>query len=468
MKHPLPNHWIAVPLEQVALINPRHPVGLDAALRVSFVPMPAISESNWQFLSTHERTFGEVRKGYTHFIDGDVLFAKITPCMENGKAAVATGLKNQLGCGTTEVHVIRPTSGVDPKYIYYFIHQSSFRREAAQHFTGTAGQLRVPVSFMREFEFPLPPLPEQRRIVAMLEDVLGQVDASAERLEMVGTILRRFRQSVLAAACSGELTRDWREGNPTIGDIEKTIECIRRKGEASIATRAQEERLQRIFETVESNDSSELPDSWRFLMLNKVVTSFDYGTSSKSAKSGRVPVLRMGNIQDGKLDWTDLAYTSDNKEIQRYSLKPGTVLFNRTNSPELVGKTAIYRGERPAIFAGYLIRINPIPELNPEYLNLCLNTNDAKEFCAQVKTDGVSQSNINAQKLGTFEVPFCSLPEQEEIVRRVETLFALADRLETQHKKGKDYVASLTQSILAKAFRGELVSSESEVSEGNI
>jgi type I restriction enzyme, S subunit len=183
-----------------------------------------------------------------------------------------------------------------------------------------------------------------------------------------------------------------------------------------------------------------------------LATSFDYGTSTKSEKSGTVPVLRMGNIRDGKLDWTDLVYTSDKNEIESYALQPRTVLFNRTNSPELVGKTAIYRGERSAIFAGYLIRVNAVPELDPEYLNLCLNTHYAKEFCARVKTDGVSQSNINAQKLGDFEVPFSSLSEQTEIVHRVEVLFALADRLEAQYTEGKAHVDNLTRAILAKAF----------------
>ena len=104
-----------------------------------------------------------------------------------------------------------------------------------------------------------------------------------------------------------------------------------------------------------------------------------------------------------------------------------------------------------------MIRINQLPELDANYLNFCLNSNYAKEFYASVKTDGVSQSNINAQKLGRFEIPFCPINEQQEIVRRVESLFTLADQLEARYKKGKAYVDKLTQSILAKAFRGELV-----------
>ena len=122
----------------------------------------------------------------------------------------------------------------------------------------------------------------------------------------------------------------------------------------------------------------------------------EYSTAAKSSKSGRVPVLRMGNNPNGTFDWADLVYTSDNDEIAGYLLHDGDVLFNRTNSRELVGKTAIYRGERPAIFAGYLIRVNQIPAVvESEYLNFFLNSNVARQYGNSVKTDGVNQSNIN-------------------------------------------------------------------------
>jgi type I restriction enzyme S subunit len=171
----------------------------------------------------------------------------------------------------------------------------------------------------------------------------------------------------------------------------------------------------------------------------------------------------MGNIQDGEIDWSDLVYTSDDEEIEKYKLNPRDVLFNRTNSPELVGKTAIYRGDRPAIFAGYLIKIHNFKELDSRYLNFCLNTIYAKDFCLKAKTDGVSQSNVNAQKLGKFEVPFCSLEEQLEIVRRVEAMFKLADAIEKRLAPATARAEKMTQAILAKAFRGQLVPTEAEL-----
>jgi type I restriction enzyme S subunit len=165
--------------------------------------------------------------------------------MENGKAALALRLKNGLGCGTTELHVLRPRNGIEAKYLYYFIHRESFRKEAAQEFTGTAGQLRVPVSFIREAEIPLPSVNEQRSIVAKLEKLLARVETCQERLDKIPALLKRFLQSVLAAACSGLLTIGWREENcvndewhvRTLGELftmrnGKSLTAVKRKNGA--------------------------------------------------------------------------------------------------------------------------------------------------------------------------------------------------------------------------------------------
>ena len=422
--------------------------------------MAGVSINSWKFDFLEERLLEEVKKGYTHFSEGDVLFAKITPCMENGKAAVASNLINGLGCGTTELHVLRPKKGISPHYIYYYLFQESFRKDAALNMTGTSGQLRVPISFVKKKEIPLPPLNEQRRIVAKLEMLLSKIDWCQKRLEKIPQIIKQFRELVLSMACDGRLTADWRERNKDLPNATEIVKNLYQQRTSLVAKKADQEKLKIVYQYKERNDGKYLPRNWTFVALNKLCESFDYGSSNKSQPSGKIPVLRMGNIQDGKIDWEKLVYTSNEKEIQKYTLKPKTVLFNRTNSPELVGKTAIYRGETPAIFAGYLIRINNYPILDSDYLNYCLTTNYAKDFCLKEKTDGVSQSNINAQKLGKFEVPFCSLYEQQEIIRRVESLFKLADQLEKRYQKAKTYVDKLTQSILAKAFCGELVAQD--------
>jgi type I restriction enzyme S subunit len=230
----------------------------------------------------------------------------------------------------------------------------------------------------------------------------------------VAAILKRFRQAVLAAATSGELTREWRE--------EKGIEA-----------------------------------DWPEVQLGDHAKGFNYGTSAKSQREGEIPVLRMGNIQAGEIDWGDLVYTSDLDEIAKYMLDPGDVLFNRTNSPELVGKTAIYRGEQPAIYAGYLIRVRCSASLDPEFLNLSLNSPQGRDYCWSVKSDGVSQSNINAKKLAAYPFELPPIEEQQEIVRRAQELFTLADQLEARLNTARRIVNRLKPALLAKAFRGELV-----------
>ena len=182
--------WPFYKMSQVAEINPRdsHWKKLPDDTMVSFVPMPAVSEITASIEDAEIRPLGEVRRGYTHFRDNDVLFAKITPCMENGKVALAQHLKSGLGFGSTEFHVIRSKDGVLPRYLYFFVRQPSFRRHAKQRMRGAAGQQRVPKQFLADYLIPLPPLSEQRRIVELLDraDALRRMrrdaDALAERV----------------------------------------------------------------------------------------------------------------------------------------------------------------------------------------------------------------------------------------------------------------------------------------------
>lgn len=151
---------------------------------------------------------------------------------------------------------------------------------------------------------------------------------------------------------------------------------------------------------------------WKWKKPGNLCRGFQYGISEKAEKEGLIPLLRIGNLQNGEMDWPDLQYTNNLYDITKNALSDGDVLFNRTNSPDLLGKTSIFRGTRQAIFAGYLIRIkNNKESLLSEYLNVTLNSIYGREWCKHVKTDGVSQSNINAQILSTFQTPLPPLAE---------------------------------------------------------
>jgi type I restriction enzyme M protein len=189
------------------------------------------------------------------------------------------------------------------------------------------------------------------------------------------------------------------------------------------------------------------PD-WEMVELGEVCEKFQYGSSKKSLSSGEVVCLRMGNIQNGEIEWSDLKFAPRDEDFEKYLLEPGDVLFNRTNSPVHVGKTGIYRGERKSVFAGYLIRLKYRKDvILGDYLNYCLNTNKAKEFCQRVKTDGINQSNINAKVLATFQIPLPKIETQRQIVAQIEKEQALVNAnkqlIEIFEQKIKDRIAKV-------------------------
>ena len=262
---------------------------------------------------------------------------------------------------------------------------------------------------------PLPPLSEQQRIVERIEELFAKLDEAKERLQEVADSFAVRKAAILHKAFTGELTKQWRRENG-VSD-----------------------------------------ESWEEKTIGEICSSLKYGTSKKSSDDGEVVVLRMGNLQNGEIDWSNLAYTSDEEDIKKYLLKSGDVLFNRTNSPELVGKTSIYRGEMPAIYAGYLIKLDYEKNIVVgDYLNYYLNSSKAKEYYMQVKTDGVSQSNINAKKIGEFEISLPTITEQHEIVRLIDDLLARERAAQQATEQALASIDLMKKSILARAFRGEL------------
>ena len=201
----------------------------------------------------------------------------------------------------------------------------------------------------------------------------------------------------------------------------------------------------------------EVPEGWEWARLESLIEEPRYGTSRKSQQEGIMPVLRMGNItRVGTIDYANLAFTSDVSDIEAYNLKEGDVLFNRTNSREWVGKTAYYDGAVPCIFAGYLVRVRPILFYG-RFLNLAMCAPYERKWCSSVKTDGVNQSNINAQKLKMFLVPVPPLAEQRRIVAELDRLLALVDGVERDSADLDALRARARSKVLDLAVRGLLV-----------
>lgn len=299
-------------------------------------------------------------------------------------------------------------------YMYLFYYCISQKNVFIEKGKGGA-QPNISQIILKQHPIPLPPLSEQQRIVERIEELFAKLDEAKERLQEAAESFAVRKAAILHKAFTGELTKQWR---------------------------------------LENGVSDE---SWEEKTIGEICSSLKYGTSKKSSDDGEVVVLRMGNLQNGEIDWSNLAYTSDEEDIKKYLLKSGDVLFNRTNSPELVGKTSIYRGEMPAIYAGYLIKLDYEKNIVVgDYLNYYLNSSKAKEYYMQVKTDGVSQSNINAKKIGEFEIPLPTLSEQHEIVRLIDDLLARERAAQQATEQALASIELMKKSILARAFRGEL------------
>ena len=193
---------------------------------------------------------------------------------------------------------------------------------------------------------------------------------------------------------------------------------------------------------------TDVPDGWKEVKLESLIARIDYGTATKSEQQGLCPVLRMSNLSNGKIDWSDLVYTSVESEIEKYKLKNKDILFNRTNSQELVGKTSIYNAERPAIFAGYLIRLRLNSQCDPDYLNYQMNSSQFVQFCQAIKTDAISQSNINAQNLEQYIFKLPPLPEQKAIVKTLSVWDNMVEKMELLIAKKEEVFKFVQQQLI--------------------
>lgn len=237
-----------------------------------------------------------------------------------------------------------------------------------------------------------------------------------------------------------------------VGLLDEAFEGI------AIAKANTEKNLQNAHAVFESELHSILSDEkWERKPLGGLCRRVEYGSAAKSKRTGKVPVLRMGNVQNGKFDWTSLVYTDDEAEIERYALEYNDVLFNRTNSPALVGKTAIYKAEMPAIFAGYLIRIVRNDDLlDADYLNYFLNSEIALNHGKSVAISSVNQANINGAKLKEYLIPVPPLSDQQAIAKRLDLLATEVQRLESIYRQKLATLDDLKKSLLHQAFTGQL------------
>jgi type I restriction enzyme S subunit len=404
----IPPSWVRATLEEVVQYGARERAEPGAIPISAWVLELEDIEKNTSRLLQRVRSSERPSKSTKNrFSRGDILYGKLRPYLNKVIRA------DEDGYCTTEIVPIRVPPEVDPDFLLHWLKSPAF----AEYVDGVSHGLTMPrlgTDAAKRGPCVLAPLTEQFRISEKLRDVLTRIDRCREHILRIPPIVARLRHSVLSAATSGALTAEWR-----------SLHAV--------------------------------SDEWKVVKLSDVASSFSYGSSAKSSEFGEVPVLRMGNIQDGRIDWSDLVYTSEVAEIQKYRLVPGDVLFNRTNSPELVGKTAVYHGERDAVYAGYLVRVRCGESILPDYLSYSLNSPTGREYCQRVKSDGVSQSNVNAKKLAAFTFALPTLAEQREIVERVGNLLDAIGRLMERYRSVRHVLDNLVPALLHVAYKGELV-----------
>jgi len=460
-----PVGWFASKLADV--IEPRGEKVLPSTFpHYKFIGMDHVESQTTKIIGSVPAS--EMKSSAARFFAGDVLYGRLRPYLNKVTQPTFDGL------ASAEFIVFPDTQHIRSPFLKYRLNAADFVRFASHINEGD--RPRVSFDQIGDFVILVPPPKEQDRIVAKIEELFSELDNGIECLKTAREQLGVYRHALLKSAFEGKVTPQWREKNKTtLESRDHLIASIKKERNSDYETRISawnavpdknggKPRLPKTFAPLDKREVHELPtlpDSWIWEKLGRMTCGVEYGTAAKSSESGSVSVMRMGNIQNAKFDWSDLVYTSDAEEIRKYSLRDGDVLFNRTNSPELVGKTAIYRGERPALFAGYLIRVNQIPTIvDSQYLNLFLNSHIARQYGNRVKTDGVNQSNINGEKLSNYPFPYCSLAEQREVVNLLEEKLSIVDQLEEDITLETQKAASLRQSILRKAFSGKLVAQD--------
>lgn len=370
----------------------------------------------------------------------------------------ATAGKINLGADCAigrSVAAIRPSRALDQHFLHKFLSTIILDMRA-----GSAGSAQGVISKgdLENVKLPLPPLPEQRRIVAKIDSLSTKSRRARDQLDHLPRLVEKYKQAILAAAFQGDLTGDWRRDHHHSVSTEQ-LETLRRAAWQSLRDR---ERVKEHYSPADSIDWQppiHLPSNWIWASVDQIASLIQYGTSAKTTEDKQgIAVLRMGNIQDGKLDLSSLKFLpKDHNEFPDLLLERGDVLFNRTNSAQLVGKSALYLGEpEKASYASYLIRIR-CSGLLPELLSGYINSSCGREWVASVVSQQVGQANVNGTKLRQLGIPVMPHDEQHEIVRCIETAFAWIYRLATEATRARKLIDHLDQAVLSKAFRGELV-----------
>ena len=434
----LPLNWQTVRFEDVATFT-KKPKGLRYTEydEVPFVPMSLVPIATLFSKDFIPKPSDKISSG-TYFEPGNILLAKITPSFENGKQCIIKELPTPFGIATTEVIPIREVKGVSDKfYLFYYLLLPDVRSLLTERMQGTTGRLRLGTKTLAELEIPLPPLAEQRRIVAKLEMLFTQLDAGVDSLKNAQIQLQRYRRSLLKAAFEGELTREWREEH---------------SGKLKPISVSKNSTLEGL---------PELPDGWVWTWVKDLAefirgVSYRKNQSSKTPRSDYVPILRANNI-NAQLNYEDLVYVPREKVKGEQFIKALDIIIAMSSgSKHLVGKAAQAHRDFEGGFGTFCGLLRVSQDVNQKFIGLFFQSPIYRNEISRLSI-GININNLRSENIETMLIPLPSIPEQEQIVSELERCLSVADEVEATIASELARAERLRQSILKHAFSGKLV-----------
>ena len=424
----IPESWKWVRVAQVVTLNPKN--DLDDHLDTAFIPMPCVSDGFRNSHTFEVKKWGEIKKGFTHFADGDIGVAKITPCFQNRKSVVFQGLPNGYGAGTTELSIVRViNTTILREYLLWFFKSEYFIVNGVKSFTGTAGQQRIHKDYLATCLFPLPPFAEQKRIVAKIEELLPYLDRYEKAWNRLEEFNRRFpadmQKSILQMAIQGKLV----EQRPEEGTGEELYRQIQAEKQALIkAGKIKKEKP--LPEIAEDEVPFEIPEGWKWVRLNTISEAIvDCPHSTPHYIDLETPYCTIDtnciNEKGEIIKWRYVEATTYSIRIARLAPQKDDIIYTREGSicraailPD--GKN-ICMGQRvmlircaTGVFSLFLQRILMAPTV------ICSLTEKQK---------GIGAKHINVSDVCNLFIPLPPLAEQKRIVARLEEILPLCERL---------------------------------------
>lgn len=422
----IPENWAWVKLEDLYEINPKVEAADDTD--AAFIPMERISAGFSDSFTFEVQKWSAASKNHTRFADGDVAFAKISPCFENRKSFIATGLPNGIGGGTTELIILRQKEML-PRFTYYVTLDQRFIHEGVASYKGTVGQQRVKSDVIKNYMVAVPPKEEQQRIIEKIESIFSALDTINTLQSQYQENLAALKSKIIDAGIQGKLTEQLLED----GTAEELYQQIQRE-KLALEKAGKIKKSKPLPPISDEEKPFDIPDNWkwvRFDVISNILGTGMIRAGNEQFNEAEYYYFKMNNIGnfDGKCHFENLVMVNASKEeFDRYKLEEDDFLFNTRNSKELVGKTAVVPPiSQPIILNNNILKIHFLGGIVPKYINYYFLSMQGHTRLSSFVTSTTNVAAIYQRQLITFCVPLPPLAEQKRIVAKLEELLPLCE-----------------------------------------